>query len=47
MQIIRDIPQGSEEWTQLRLGVATASNFNKIITATGKESATLEKYALQ
>lgn len=47
MQIIKDIPQGSEEWTQLRLGVATASNFNKIITATGKESATLEKYALQ
>jgi putative phage-type endonuclease len=47
MQIIRDILQGSEEWTQLRLGVATASNFNKIITATGKESATLEKYALQ
>lgn len=47
MQIIRDIPQGSEEWIQLRLGVATASNFNKIITAGGKESATLEKYALQ
>ncbi len=47
MQIIKDIPQGSEEWTQLRLGVATASNFNKIITATGKESATREKYALQ
>lgn len=47
MQIIRDIPQGSEEWIQLKLGVATASNFNKIITAGGKESATLEKYALQ
>ena len=47
MQIIRDIPQGSEEWLQLKLGVATASNFNKIITAGGKESATLEKYALQ
>jgi putative phage-type endonuclease len=39
--------QGSEEWLKLRLGVATASNFDKIITTTGKESATLEKYALQ
>ncbi len=47
MQIIRDIVQGSEEWLQLRLGVATASNFDKIITSTGKESATLPKYALE
>lgn len=47
MQIIRDIEQGSEEWLQLRLGVATASNFDKIITATGKESTTLPKYALE
>jgi len=47
MQVIRDIKQGSEEWLQLRLGVATASNFDKIITTTGKESATLPKYALE
>ena len=47
MQIIKDIVQGSEEWLQLRLGVATASNFDKIITSTGKESATLPKYALE
>lgn len=47
MQIINDIAQGSEEWLQLRLGVATASNFDKIITSTGKESATLPKYALE
>ena len=47
MQVIKDIEQGSEAWLQLRLGVATASNFNKIITATGKESATLPKYALE
>lgn len=40
-------PQGSEEWLKLRLGVATASNFDKIITSTGKESATLPKYALE
>ena len=47
MQIIKDIQQGSDEWLQLRLGVATASNFDKIITTTGKQSATLEKYALK
>jgi putative phage-type endonuclease len=47
MQIIRDIDQGSEEWLKLRLGVATASNFDKIITSTGKESESLKKYALQ
>lgn len=45
--IIKGITQGSEEWLKLRLGVATASNFDKIITATGKESATLPKYALE
>ena len=47
MKIIRDIEQGSEEWLKLKLGVATASNFDKIITATSKESATLSKYALE
>jgi putative phage-type endonuclease len=50
MSIIRNIDQcvqGSEEWLKLRLGVATASNFDKIITTTGKESESLKKYALQ
>jgi hypothetical protein len=47
MQIIRNIEQGSDEWLKLRLGVATASNFDKIITTTGKESESLKKYALQ
>jgi putative phage-type endonuclease len=47
MQIIRNIDQGSEEWLKLRLGVATASNFDKIITTTSKESESLKKYALQ
>lgn len=37
--------QGSDEWLKARLGIPTASNFSKIITSTGKESATLEKYA--
>ena len=46
MRIINNILQGSEEWLQLRLGVATASNFDKIITATkGEESKTLASYA--
>ena len=46
MEIVKDILQGSEEWLQLRLGVATASNFSKIITSTGKLSTQLEKYAI-
>jgi hypothetical protein len=41
-----NIDQGSEEWLELRLGVATASNFSKLVTSTGKESATLPTYAL-
>lgn len=45
MQIIKDIEQGSQEWLSLRLGIATASNFNKIITSTGKESSQLKQYA--
>ena len=45
MQIITDIVQGSEEWLRLRLGVATASNFDRIITPTGKFSTQYSKYA--
>ena len=38
--------QGSDIWLEHRKGVATASNFSSIITpATGKESASLPKYA--
>ena len=47
MRVIKDIEQGSEEWKNLRLGKATASNFSKIVTSAGKESATLPKYALE
>lgn len=47
MQIIKGIEQGSEDWLKLRLGVATASDFDKIITPTGKESTQFEKYALE
>ena len=47
MKIINGIEQGSKEWLQMRLGVATASDFKKIITSTGKESKTLKDYALE
>jgi putative phage-type endonuclease len=47
MKIIQDISQGTDEWLNLRLGKATASNFSKIVTSTGAESKTLPKYALE
>lgn len=46
MKII-NLEQGSDEWLKARLGVATASNFDKVITSTGKESTQFEKYALE
>jgi len=47
MQVIKDIEQGSQEWLQMRLGVATASNFDKNITSTGVESKALKDYAFE
>lgn len=47
VDIIKNIEQGSDEWHRLRLGVATASNFNRIITGTGKPSEQIDKYALE
>lgn len=44
MQIIKNIEQGSIEWLNLRLSKATASNFDKIITSTGKPSASASDY---
>ena len=44
---ILELEQGSEEWLQARMGKATASNFSKIVTTKGVESATLSKYALE
>lgn len=46
MQII-NCEQGSEKWLQLRRGVATASNFSKIVTSKGEISKQLRDYAFQ
>lgn len=40
-----DCIQGDPVWTDVRLGIATASNFDKIITNGGKKSGQWEKYA--
>lgn len=45
MIVHEDILQGSEEWEQIRLGRATASQASQIITSTGKLSASRTKYA--
>ena len=42
--IILDCAQGSTEWHSGRLGVATASNFDRVITPTGKPSTQAEGY---
>lgn len=36
--------QGSEEWMMARLGIPTASSFDKIVTPTGKPSAQADRY---
>lgn len=45
--IIRDVTQGTDEWKMLRTGIPTSSNFNKIITSTGKPSAQSKAYMNQ
>jgi len=42
--IIIDCQQNSPEWDAYRLGIPTASNFGKILTATGKVSAQRQDY---
>lgn len=44
--IFHDVPQNSPEWYALRVGVVTASSFDKIITPkTGKLSSQADEYA--
>ena len=45
--IILPHEQRSEEWFAARLGLPTASQFGRIITATGKKSAQFDGYANQ
>lgn len=45
--IIFDCEQCSEEWFAARVGVPSASCFDKIITTTGKPSAQRDKYLYQ
>ena len=41
---IHNVAQGSLDWYRLRQGIPTSSNFDKIITPTGKPSAQGVKY---
>ena len=41
------VTQGSPEWLQARLGIPTASCFEKIVTATGKPSTQADTYLYQ
>lgn len=40
-----DVKQGTDEWLKLRLGVPTASNFDRILTPAGKKSSQAIEYA--
>ena len=44
MIIVDNVEQGSDAWKQLRLGIPTASCFDKIITSTGKASTQRNAY---
>lgn len=41
---ILDVPQGSLEWHQARLGRPTASNFDNLVTSIGAQSKQRQKY---
>lgn len=42
--IIIDVEQGTPEWMAIRCGIPSASNFDKIITASGEPSKQAQKY---
>lgn len=42
--IVHDFEQGTEEWFAARRGIPTASEFSKILTATGKPSTSAQTY---
>lgn len=45
--IILDLEQGTDEWMKARIGIPTASQFDKIITTKGEPSKQAKKYAYQ
>jgi len=47
LKIYNNLIQGSEDWFKARLGIATASNFSKIVTSTGEPSKQLKLYAIK
>lgn len=47
MIIHRNIKQGTEAWLQLRAGVPTSSQFDRIVTPRGAPSKSAEKYMFQ
>jgi len=42
--IVHNVLQGTSEWLALRAGIPTASDFDRIITKSGKPSTQAEKY---
>ena len=44
MIVFEDLEQGSPEWCEVRRGIPTASNFDKILTPGGKRSASAKPY---
>ncbi len=47
MIVHRGIEQGTEPWLRMRAGIPTASQASRIITPTGKPSASAERYMLE
>jgi len=47
MKIWPEIEQGSEEWIRIRKGRVTASNADRILTPTGKDSSQWDAYAIE
>lgn len=44
MPVVLKCEQGTDEWFRARLGIPTASEFDKIVTASGRPSAQAEDY---
>lgn len=45
--IIHDLEQNSPEWYAIRLGKPTASGASNLVTSTGKESKSIDEYAIK